>query len=108
MTFYSRKAAIYRTSLSEETFKPFLCGEDANMLDGPHGYHFYSALTTVLKVDGASEASDIDRFYNVLSKKFFNFCNKLLHLDIQQNYFAAVLSFIAGAVVIVLIAILGG
>jgi NADH:ubiquinone oxidoreductase subunit 5 (subunit L)/multisubunit Na+/H+ antiporter MnhA subunit len=104
MTFHSRKAAVYRASASEETFKPFLCGEDANLLDGPHGYHFYH----VLKVDGASQESDVDRAYNALSKKFFNFCKKLLRLDIQQNYFAAVLSFIVGAVVIVLVAIIGG
>ncbi|MEM3797932.1 MAG: proton-conducting transporter membrane subunit [Candidatus Bathyarchaeia archaeon] len=108
MTLYSRKAAAFRTALSEETFKPFLCGEDANMLDGPHGYHFYHVLTNVLKFDDLRQATDIDRAYNRLSKKFFSFCKKLLRLDVQQNYFAAVLSFIAGAVVIVLIAVLGG
>ncbi|MDH5793939.1 MAG: hypothetical protein OEZ18_05200, partial [Candidatus Bathyarchaeota archaeon] len=109
MTFYSRKvAAVYRKSASEETLKPFLCGEDLNLLDGPHGYHFYHALTNVLKVDRACHASNIDRAYNALSTKFFNFCSKLRRLDIQQSYFAAVLSFIVGAVVIVLVAVLGG
>jgi len=109
MTFYSRKvAAVYKESASEETFKPFLCGEDANLLDGPHGYHFYYALTNVLKVDDACQASNIDRAYNAVSTKFFNFCRKLLRLDIRQNYSAAVLSFIAGAVVIILVAVLGG
>jgi multicomponent Na+:H+ antiporter subunit A len=109
MTLYSRKvAAVYKESASEETFKPFLCGEDANLLDGPHGYHFYHALTNVLRVDRACHASNVDRAYNALSTRFFSFCRKLLRLDIQQNYFAAVLSFILGAVVIVLVAILGG
>ncbi|MEM3629603.1 MAG: hypothetical protein QXE06_09595, partial [Candidatus Bathyarchaeia archaeon] len=68
----------------------------------------YHVLTNVLKFDDLRQATDIDRAYNRLSKKFFGFCKKLLRLDVQQNYFAAVLSFIAGAVVIVLIAVLGG
>ncbi|MGQ9551762.1 MAG: hypothetical protein ACUVUE_04970, partial [Candidatus Bathycorpusculaceae bacterium] len=95
-------------SASEETFKPFLCGEDINLLDGPHGYHFYHVLTKILRFERVSRGSNIDRGYNMLSTKFFNFCKKLLHLDIQQNYFAAILSFIAGAVVVVLIAVLAG
>jgi hypothetical protein len=109
MTLYSRKVAeVYRKSASEEMLKPFLCGEDLNLLDGPHGYHFYHTLTNVLRVDRACHASNVDRAYNALSTKFFSFCRKLLRLDIQQNYFAAVLSFIVGAVVIVLVAVLGG
>jgi NADH:ubiquinone oxidoreductase subunit 5 (subunit L)/multisubunit Na+/H+ antiporter MnhA subunit len=109
MTLYSRKvAAVYRKSASEETLKPFLCGEDLNLLDGPHGYHFYHALTNVLKVDRACHASNVDRAYNALSTKFFSFTQKMHRLDIQQSYFAAVLSFIAGAVVVVLVAILAG
>jgi len=109
MTFYSRKvAAVYRESASEETFKPFLCGEDSNLLDGPHGYHFYHALTNVLRVDDACHASNIDRAYNALSTKFSNFCTKLLRLDIQQRYFTAVLSFIVGAIIVILIAVLAG
>jgi multicomponent K+:H+ antiporter subunit A len=109
MTFYSRKvAAVYRESVSEETLKPFLCGEDLNLLDGPHGYHFYHALTNVLRVDRACHASNIDRAYNALSSKFFSFTQKMHRLDIQQSYFAAALSFIAGAVVVVLVAILAG
>ena len=105
MLLYSGKfVAIYRKSVNEERFKPFLCGEDTYMLDSPHGYHFYY----VLKVDGVSQASDVDHVYNALSQKFFNFCKKLLYLDIQQNYLAAVLSFIGGAIVIVLSTFLGG
>ncbi|MDH5754203.1 MAG: proton-conducting transporter membrane subunit [Candidatus Bathyarchaeota archaeon] len=109
MTLYSRKvAAVYRKSASEETFKPFLCGEDSNLLDGPYGYHFYHALTNVLRVDRACHASNIDRAYNALSTKFSNLCAKLLRLDIQQRYFAAVLSFILGAIIVILIAVLAG
>jgi NADH:ubiquinone oxidoreductase subunit 5 (subunit L)/multisubunit Na+/H+ antiporter MnhA subunit len=107
MTLYSRKvAAVCRESASEERFKPFLCGEDLNLLDGSPGYHFYHALTSVLKVDRACHVSNIDRAYNALSTKFFNFCSKLRRLDIQQSYFAAFLSFVAGAVVVVLVAVL--
>ncbi len=109
MTFYSGKVAVvYRESASEEAFKPFLCGEDSNLLDGPHGYHFYHALTNVLRVDRACRASNIDRAYNALSTKFSNFCARLLHLDIRQRYFAAISSFIVGAIIVVLIAVLAG
>ncbi|MDH5482172.1 MAG: NADH-quinone oxidoreductase subunit L [Candidatus Bathyarchaeota archaeon] len=109
MTLYSRRvAAVYRESASEETFEPFLCGEDSNLLDGPHGYQFYYVLTNDLRFDNASHKSNIDRAYNALSAKFFSACNKLLRLDIRQSYFAAILSFIVGAVVIVLIAVLAG
>jgi len=109
MTLYSRKiAAVYRESASEETFKPFLCGEDSNLLDGPHGYHFYHALTNVLRVDDACHTSNIDRAYNLLSNRFSSFCRRLLHLDIQQSYFAAVLSFVAGTIVVVSVAVLSG
>ncbi len=109
MTLYSGKVAVaYRDPASEETFKPFLCGEDSDLLDGPYGYHFYHATTYVLKAESSCRASNIDRAYNALSTKFFNLCTKLLRLDIKQSYFAAVLSFIAGAVVIVLVAVLAG
>ena len=109
MMFYLGKAAtFYRKSLSEETFKPFLCGEDMNLLDYPYGDYFYHVLTNIVKVDYACKASNVDVAYNNLSKKFFNFCGKLLRLDIQQNYFVAFASFIVGAIVIILIAVLGG
>ena len=109
MTLYSGKVAVvYRESASEETFKPFLCGEDSNLLDGPHGYHFYHALTNVLRVDRACHVSNVDRAYNALSTKFSKFCAKLLRLDIQQRYFAAVSSFIVGAIIVILIAVLVG
>ncbi|MGF3536513.1 MAG: NADH-quinone oxidoreductase subunit L [Candidatus Bathyarchaeia archaeon] len=92
----------------EEALKPFLCGEDINLLDGARADHFYHTLTHVLRIDNICYALDIDRLYNASSKGFSNSCAKLLRLDIQQNYFAAVLSFIVGAVVIVLVAVLGG
>jgi len=109
MTIYSWKiAAVYKESASEETFKPFLCGEDSNLLDGPHGYHFYHALTNVWRVDRACHVSNVDRAYNSLSMKFFSLCTKLHRLDIQQRYFPAVLSFVVGAIIVILIAVLAG
>lgn len=109
MTLFAKKAAAgYRETPSEETFKPFLCGEDSNLLEGPHGVHFYHALTGVLKIDNVCHASNVDRIYDALSTKFFNFCEKLLRLDIQQSYFAAFLAFIVGAAVVVLVAVLAG
>ena len=109
MTLYSGKVAVvYRESASEEAFKPFLCGEDSDLLDGPHGYHFYHALTNVLRVNRVCHTSNIDRAYNALSTKFSDFCAKLLRLDIQQRYFAAISSFIAGAIIVILISVLAG
>ncbi len=109
MTLYSRKiVVVYRESASEETFKPFLCGEDSNLLDNPHGYHFYHTLTRVLKIEWLCHATNVDRAYDALSTKFSGFCAKLLRLDIQQGYFGAVLTFVLGAMAVVVIAILFG
>ncbi len=102
-------ARIERVYIKEdEVFKPFLCGEDVHLLDGACAYHFYHTLTSVLRIEAMCRAFDIDRLYNASSEVFFNFCRKLLHLDIQQKYFPAILSFILGAVIVVIIAILGG
>ncbi|MEM2704440.1 MAG: proton-conducting transporter membrane subunit [Candidatus Bathyarchaeia archaeon] len=98
-----------RAHISEdEAFKPFLCGEDMHLLDGVRANHFYHVLTHVLRIDAVCRALDIDRFYNALATSFSSFCRKLLCLDIKQDYFAAVLSFIAGAAITILIAVLGG
>lgn len=104
----TKEGIVYKRVTSEEAIKPFLCGEDAQLLDGARAYHFYHALISVLRIDRVCHASDIDRFYNALSRGFSNLCAKLLRLDIQQRYFPAVLSFIIGAVVIVFIAISAG
>jgi len=92
----------------EEPIKPFLCGEDVDLLDGARAYHFYHTLTHVVRIYRVCRAFDIDSSYNAVSKSFSNFCVKLLRFDIQQNYFAAFASFVAGALVIVLVAVLGG
>ena len=106
--YLGKITVTYRKPPSEEAFKPFLCGEDISLLDCPKGNHFYHVLTKVMKVDVACEISNVDVAYNKLSKKFFDFCGKLLRLDIQQNYFVAFASFIAGTIVVLLIAFLGG
>ncbi|MEM0254303.1 MAG: proton-conducting transporter membrane subunit [Candidatus Bathyarchaeia archaeon] len=106
---YSGKiATVYRESPSEESFKPFLCGEDVNLLDNPRGNYFYHVLTSVVRVEVACKKSDVDRAYDKLSKKFSGLGEKLLRLDIQQNYFAAFASFIIGAIVTILILAFGG
>ncbi|MEM3549600.1 MAG: proton-conducting transporter membrane subunit [Candidatus Bathyarchaeia archaeon] len=106
MVFSSRFAAAYRRPVSEETFKPFICGEDLNLLDGPHGYHFYHALTNVFRVEGFCNTSNVDHVYNVFSKKWNDFAVKMRLLDIQQSYVAAISCFLAGAVIVMLVAIL--
>ncbi|MCS7119671.1 MAG: proton-conducting transporter membrane subunit [Nitrososphaerota archaeon] len=104
----AKAAAAYRGSPSEETFKPFLCGEDLKMLDNPGGSHFYHALTYVLKIDAANRSLNIDKFYNLLSNSLYDLCQRILRWDIQQSYFGAVASFMAGAVLVILFALLGG
>ncbi|MEM2885821.1 MAG: proton-conducting transporter membrane subunit, partial [Thermoproteota archaeon] len=100
MILHFRKGAVAGRNVErEETFQPFLCGEGSNLLDGPHGYHFYHTLTHVLRVEQLCKASNVDRAYNALSAKFLDLCAKLLRLDIRQGYFGAILSFVAGAVV---------
>ncbi len=93
---------------AKEAFEPFLCGEDVTSLDFKGAFHLYYVLSKITRIDSVCRLSDVDRPYKAISKKFFNMCRKVLRLDVQQNYFAAVLSFIAGAVVVVLVAVLWG
>lgn len=105
----SKGARVKRAYVKEgEVFKPFLCGEDIDLLNGARAYHFYHALTYVAKVDKLRRALDIDRLYNALANGFLNFCSRLLLLDVRQRYRAAALSFVAGSAIITLIAILAG
>jgi len=111
-TYISSRGSVARIERvyikEEEALKPFLCGEDTSLLDGAHAHHFYHTLTYVLRIDNICHAFDIDRLYNALAKGFSTSCAKMLRLDIRQSYFAAFLSFVAGAVVVVLIAVLMG
>lgn len=106
--YFERRAIIYRKTASEEMFKPFLCGEDSDQLDNPFGYHFYHALTRVLRVEKVCHALDVDRAYNLLAKKFVDFTDKLRRLDMPQGYLIDVSFALAGAIVITLVAVLGG
>jgi multicomponent Na+:H+ antiporter subunit A len=106
---YSRRvAAVYRRQRSEETFNPFLCGEDLGLLNGPSGYHFYYTLTNILGVEKVCHASNADRAYYKLSEKFYLLCVKISRLDIRQQYFPAVFLFVMGAAILILIAFLAG
>lgn len=106
--YLGRIAAIYRRPLSEEAFKPFLCGEDISLLDGPRGRYFYHVLTSIVRADALCETFNVDRVFNKLSRNFFVFCEKMLCLDIRQSYFVAFAFFIIGAIAIILITVLGG
>lgn len=92
----------------EEAFKPFLCGEDVNLLDGVRARHFYHVLTRVVRIDAIYHTLNVDRFYYALAESLFSFCRGLLRLDIQQKYFPAVLSFTLGALIMIIIAVLVG
>ena len=109
LTLYSRKASVtYRATRSEETVKPFLCGEDSSMLDNPAAPHLYRVTLEILEIDRICYVSNPDRVYNILSKYFNDLVSWMRRLDIQQNYIAAVLSFIIGALIITVVSILVG
>lgn len=106
---YSRKAVLaHRAAVSEEAVKPFICGEDSSILDNPQAYHFYHVLAGVLRISNLSRILDIDRAYYSLSTGFFKFAERMLRLDIRQNYFYAVLSFTLGALIVTVLAVLVG
>lgn len=106
---YSRKAVLaHRAAVSEEAVKPFICGEDSSILDNPQAYHFYHVLAGVLRIGNLSRILDIDRAYYSLSTGFFKFAERMLRLDIRQNYFYAILSFTLGALIVMVLAVLVG
>jgi len=109
MILYSKKIRLaYRATVSEEAVKPFICGEDSKILEGPQAYHFYHVLSKFLRVDGLCHALNIDRAYNLLSARFFSLTKKMRCLDIRQSYFSAVLSFAFGALIMTVLAVLVG
>lgn len=103
--FFTKKAT-YRKKAIEDTFKPFLCGEDATLFYSPRSDHLYHTLAHVLKVDHVCHRLNIDRFYYFLSERFSHVCSALLQLDIHQRFVPAFLSFIIGVVVLILMAVL--
>lgn len=108
--FILSRSAVTRESYvkREEMLKPFLCGEDVDLLEHISGYHLYYVLTKVVKIDDICNALDVDRIYYALSRSFSRFCVKMLHLDIKQQYFPAVLLFMVGTVIVILLAVLLG
>ncbi|MEM2851428.1 MAG: proton-conducting transporter membrane subunit [Candidatus Bathyarchaeia archaeon] len=105
----SKNVVVRKTRIrEEEALKPFLCGEDINLLEHVSSYHLYYTLNDVLRIDRICDALSVDRIYYALSRNFSKLCMNLLRLDIQQEYFPAVLSFIIGTIIIVLIAVLAG
>lgn len=107
LMLYSRKTILaYRASISEEAVKPFICGEDLGDLDGLQAHHFYYTLTNVLEINSVCHMLNVDRLYNLLSTRFFDLTRKMIRLDIKQNYFPAVLSFVFGALITIIIAVL--
>ncbi|MEM2578249.1 MAG: proton-conducting transporter membrane subunit [Candidatus Bathyarchaeia archaeon] len=106
-----KRRAVYEEKAhvrGEEAFKPFICGEDVNLLDGVRARHFYHVFTNIVKINAVCHALNVDRFYYALAEKFFDFCRVLLRLDIRQKYFPAVLSFTIGALIMTVLAVLVG
>lgn len=105
----SRGIVIPRTHIKmDERVKPFLCGEDLNLLEHLSGYHLFYALTDIVKIDKTRNNVDIDRLYYLISKKLSIFCEKMIHLDIKQQYFPAILLFMIGATILILISFILG
>jgi NADH:ubiquinone oxidoreductase subunit 5 (subunit L)/multisubunit Na+/H+ antiporter MnhA subunit len=72
-----RRGSSRAENLEDEALKPFLCGEDAHLLEGARANHFYHTLIQVLKIDAVCRTLDVDRVYNVLFESFFAFCRKM-------------------------------
>ncbi|MEM2128423.1 MAG: proton-conducting transporter membrane subunit [Halobacteria archaeon] len=105
----SRSFTIRKGQMNKgEAFKPFLCGEDIDLLEHVSSYHLYYALTKVLRIDHICKFLNVDRIYYSLSRNFYKLCANLLPLDIKQQYFPALLSFLIGAIVIIFIVIIMG
>lgn len=106
---YSKKVRLaYRALTSKEAIKPFVCGENSKILGSPKAYDLYHTLLDVLRIEGLCYAINIDRAYTSLSNRFFSLTEKMRRLDIQQKYFSAVLSFIFGALIMIVLAVLAG
>jgi len=105
ITYLTKKAAGYRKVMSEDMFKPFLCGEDVDLLDGVHAAHFYHALTQVFKINYVCNLLDADRFYNALSGSLSSLCGRMLLLDVRR-YHTALAWFLLGAVFVLILALL--
>ncbi|WGM88732.1 MAG: hypothetical protein IAX21_10310 [Candidatus Bathyarchaeota archaeon] len=97
----------HREQSSEDAFKPVLCGEDENEIYEVPSSFFYHTFTQVLKLENLRHRLSVDRFYYFLLSKLSKGCQKLLALDIHQNFTPAFMSFIIGAIILILIVVLG-
>ena len=96
----------HREKSSEDAFNPVLCGEDENEIYDVPSSLFYHTFTQVLKLENVRHRLSIDRFYYFLLSKLSQGCQKLLGLDIHQRFTPAFMSFIIGAVILILIVVL--
>lgn len=105
ITYLTKRARVYRRAISEDMFKPFLCGEDVDLLDGARAAHFYHALTHVFKIEYMCSVLDVDRFYNALSRNLSGLCARMLRLDVSR-YHPAMAWFLIGALTVLTLAFL--
>lgn len=90
----------------EEAFKPYLCGEDINLLDRVAPYHFYYGLIASIKLPELCRAINIDRAYYGFTNRFSKICNYLKQrIDISE-YHTAIAWFLVGTLIILLIILL--
>ncbi|MDI6847261.1 MAG: proton-conducting transporter membrane subunit [Candidatus Bathyarchaeia archaeon] len=102
-------AVISRSEIyieEEEAFKPYLCGEDVNLLDRVAPYHFYYGLIASIKLPELCRAINIDRAYYGFTNRFSKICNYLKQrIDISE-YHTAMAWFLVGTLIILLIILL--
>jgi len=93
---------------SEDALKPFLFGEDVGALTQVPAYHLYNTSMNVLGIRRLANATNVDRLFYWVSNAFSGASARSLRLDVNQQYYRALLYFIVGAAVVIAIVLLGG
>jgi len=107
---FASRIAINPVSASamEEASRLYAFGEDPGLLGHVSGEHIYVTLIDTLRIRQISDRVDVDRLYYGASKWFSGVCGRLGRLDVNQRYYPALLSFLGGAIILILLVVLGG
>jgi NADH-quinone oxidoreductase subunit L len=93
---------------SEDALKPFLFGEDVVTLTQVPAYHLYNTSMEVLKIRRLAHATNVDRLFYWVSSVFSGASAASLRLDVNQQYYRALLYFIVGTAIILVCVMVGG
>ncbi len=103
---FSWNRGKYKHEPHEQTFKPFICGEDSVEYRLPHLDLFYTIQSDILKVESLVHSTDIDRLYRYLSRKVYDACETILRIDVRHQFLRAFLWFISGLMILLLVTLL--